>query len=518
MRVADTAMRDWLQSVLVDYGDNFLNSGQNLRQHPLMVVRTSPERAFADMRKQLIAQGFLPQDDIRTTVPDDLLYKQTPMPICRFDLTDFRLDTTRSSTPSRIPLNVPGNLVREYRFPTPYVFSYTVEWLARTFFTMNYLQEWLMGQFTQVGSGLAMRKLTLTYPKPWGQDHGTLEFESSTDASEIEVEEGRDRLLRKTATFSLYVWDYDLVGLTPEVTGVTNTDGVTGVPMVYSPGYDAVSPSATDDVGFYQGTKYLSTTTGGRVLNAEPVSVVHTYPYTTGTRIRQGGTPGPIDISGAQVVELAPLPLSGSSLVQGRLNIRWFDVADPTATPGNLVVSVVSRDSRLDSPSASVLQSREVSPSSNAATIEWFTRPASSNYFPPGIRLSLPAGETRTYRVSLDRYSVAVHALPDSTEILPPLDTSSVTVFSNVVGKRNAFRADVVNPNGATVTVDVYANSADVSPVYSETFSATFREIVAVFNGLVAHGKVVVTNVSGDPSVQVSRMTVSALAQFPYPA
>jgi len=518
LRIADTAVRDWLQTVLVDYGDNFLGSGRDLRNHPLMVVRTTPERAFADMRKQLVAQGFLDQDGSRSATPDDIYYKQLPLPICRFDMTDYRIDGTRAVTPARIPMNVPGNLVREYRFPVAYALSYTIEWISQTFMTMNYLQEWLMSQFTQVGSGVSMRKLVLTYPSPWGQDHATLELESVSDATETEVEEGRDRMVRRSATFTLYVWDYDLVGLTPEVPGQTNSQGIEGVPMVYSPHADGVSPSNTDDVGFYLGDTLFSSTTGGRVLNAEPVPVVHTYPYTTGTRLRAGGTPGPIDISGSSVIELAPLPLPGTSVVQGRLKIRWFDVADPTLTPGPLVFSVVSRDARDSTVAPTVVQSRQVSPTDNAATVEWYTQPAASGYFPPGTRLSVPAGDTRTYRVSLDRYSVAIHGAASAVTVLPPVGTTATQTFSNTVGRVNVFHADVSNPNGVSVTVDVYADAASLTPVYSETFTATAREITVAYKGLTATGKVVITNPSNDPSLQLSRVHASPLAQFPYPA
>lgn len=520
LRIADLAVRDWLRSVIIDYGDNFLGTGRNLRSHPLFVIRSAPERAFATMRDHLIKEQFIPPDPDRTEVPDDVRYKQTPFPLCRFDMTDFRLDTTRSGSPAKIPMNLPGNRVREYKFPTPYALSYTVEWRARTFFTMNHLNSWLMGQFTQQGSGVSQRKLVLNYRDPWGPEHATLELEAVSDSSEFEAEEFTDRLITRTATFTLYAWDPDLTGLEPDLSdgGQSDGNGLTGAPMAFFPSVDVINPSTSDDAGFFLGGVIGSATSTGRLFDVSPVPVYLTQPYTTGSRLRAGNTPGPIDIAGSTFIETMVIPGPASGLMTGLLKARWYDVADPEAPVGPLVFSVVNRDARTPTVS-NVLQISQIAAVDNAASFSWTTRPEASNNFPTAVRISVPNGDNRTYRVVLDRMAMGLQSLPVGVSVGPGIGPTFTATFAVNGGKRHLFRADIVNPDGVSLTIDIYDNDLSITPVATITTTATSGEILREFSaGTATVGKFTVTNGTSNANVSLTRVTVSPLAQPPYKA
>jgi hypothetical protein len=139
LRLYDEAIQAWLCQMTFDYGDR--EGGPDIQ--PLRVIKSSPERAFADYTRD-------------TNYADDLgeyeiAQDQIPLPIASFTRTDLTVDMNRFKS---VTNKYAGHLrqskdeIYQWRFPLPYSLTYQVDFWTRYESTLDAIRIWTALKFT----------------------------------------------------------------------------------------------------------------------------------------------------------------------------------------------------------------------------------------------------------------------------------------------------------------------------------------------------------------------------------
>lgn len=180
-RIYDEAMRDLLSQFLVDYGTI---SGERKSRHPILIIMSSPERAFAKMYQVLTRRGWVAGLTPEQILDDAQLYKTVPLPFLSIQRRDASLDFGRSNAPfifKRFEKFDDGTSV-DHPHPVPYDYNYDLTLWCKKQYTAIYFQEWIQ---SLIGDRGAAPQELFKYINlgVWGNQLHGIRFESVFETS-----------------------------------------------------------------------------------------------------------------------------------------------------------------------------------------------------------------------------------------------------------------------------------------------------------------------------------------------
>lgn len=191
----DKALLNFLCQMTFDYGAR--EDGPDIQ--PLRVVKASPERAFADLRRD---KDF--SDDV---TPYERAQEQVPLPIASFTRTDLTVDMTRfkSVTDKRVAhLRKEKDEIYQYRWPLPYNFTYQVDFWTRYESTLDAIRVWTSLKFLG-GNHLYLPVDFRDISRHYGIRNVFTQFGGLSDTSDLEPG-SEQRIIRATMTLDLQGW------------------------------------------------------------------------------------------------------------------------------------------------------------------------------------------------------------------------------------------------------------------------------------------------------------------------
>lgn len=495
------ALYAWLGTLQVDYGNFGQSFGlpedewRNLYNHPIFRVFSGPERATSDIRSLLIAQGFIAPDAALDQGHPEIQYSQRPMPMAVLRMADYAVSTELHLPPVRfMTLKSDGLMWKRYRWPTPFTATVSVEFMSKKQFTWDFIFEWLMGQFTQLGAGLNRRYLAVDFPQPYGTRYAALELEDISDNSDLEVSEGEERLIRKTVSLRLSCWDFDLIG--EEVPAVADIDIVRGEIAL-----------ADFELGVEGPTSPVVTGAPSVIYSHTPPPWFHFRERTTATLDDRTAPRWSCD--GDSVVETASLPFKDGTVVTGEMTLKCATVSGSVV---DVAVRVCSRDNG-DDGALTVLQTFTVTPDET-------TREASFTYrtyvdtvdHEVSIQLQ-PVSEANLHVVShvIARVTGA-NAVASGDRTQSNIGASrDVTVSGLTNGRAYAVRA-VVPDDAVGVTLTVYGDGGATETLSSATGTGEIVLYVAPTAGMLL---LRFTASPAAPTLTITGITVSRTVATP---
>ena len=194
----DDAVVDWVKTCpLKTVGDT------------LGVTFATPEVAFASMARQI---GVDPNKDPGFA---DLV----PLPFASVARTNVQFDPTRfrgnNTTWRRLGWAPGGDAIRRSKFPRPVNITYNVEVWARTRATLNTWQVWSAGQFESFEILIPIDFSAVD--AVWKSKVIPLVDEGIVDNSELETEDGQNRILRATQTITAQGWIFPEIEYVPVI-------------------------------------------------------------------------------------------------------------------------------------------------------------------------------------------------------------------------------------------------------------------------------------------------------------
>lgn len=182
----DQAFVDWLKTCpLRTIGDK------------LLVVFASPERAFGHA-KELLGDAAANAQDI----------SNLPLPILSVERGDITFDNRRFHGPKtllrRMAYATGGGTVKQAVFPSPASWIYRVSLWAKYRTTLNQWAVWRRLQFPSNERNLEIDFSPVD--ETWGSKIIPIFDEGLTDASELEAEDGSERILRSVQSIRLDGW------------------------------------------------------------------------------------------------------------------------------------------------------------------------------------------------------------------------------------------------------------------------------------------------------------------------
>lgn len=141
-RIYDTAVKEFLNGFLVDYGRI---SGSDKTRYPILSIMSTPERAFARMYSVLIRKGWINEATKSQTLDAAKLYKTVPLPFISFARKESTLDFTRSNAPfifNKFERMSDGSTI-DHPHPVPYDIVYEMTLWCKKRYTANFFEEWV---------------------------------------------------------------------------------------------------------------------------------------------------------------------------------------------------------------------------------------------------------------------------------------------------------------------------------------------------------------------------------------
>ena len=249
VRIHDHAIWTWLGKLLFHYPaiENTVNPALVIpekKDHPIIRVMASPDRAFAKIVDTLVAQNWIPSETgqaLRDLTDDNLAV--LPLPAMSFQRLDPRPDPELSNVPFTYRKSFYDCEKKRfvfYRWPKTWITDYTITFWSSRMFSKAFFLEWLMSEFGNIGAGIRETFIPVIHKEPWGTVTSRLQLSGDpADLSELEGEE--PRYMRSEFTVSLRTWitmpevlPEDLPGIADEC-GVRDGTGI-GIPIYYIEG------------------------------------------------------------------------------------------------------------------------------------------------------------------------------------------------------------------------------------------------------------------------------------------
>jgi hypothetical protein len=165
------------------------------------VVKSSPERAFADLRRD---------KDFSDEITDfEREQEQVPLPIASFTRTDLTVDMMRfkSVDAKRVSfLRKEKDELFQHRWPLPYNFTYQVDFWARYESTLDAMRVWTALKFTG-GNHFYLPVDFRDVSRHYGIQKVFTQFGGLSDTSDLEPG-SEQRIERATMTLDVQGWIY----------------------------------------------------------------------------------------------------------------------------------------------------------------------------------------------------------------------------------------------------------------------------------------------------------------------
>lgn len=192
----DKSICGWLSQMRFDYAPR--EEKPDIK--PLRVVKSSPERAFADIRRD---KSF--SKDVKDF---ERKQEQIPLPIATFTRSDLTVDMTRfkSVTNTRKVgfLRSDKDERFTWRFPLPYNFTYQVDFWTRMESTLDRIRVWAALRF--VGGSYFLLPVDLReVSRHYSIQNVFTQFGGISDTSDLEPG-SEQRLERATMTLDVQGW------------------------------------------------------------------------------------------------------------------------------------------------------------------------------------------------------------------------------------------------------------------------------------------------------------------------
>ena len=141
-RSYDICIRDVLAEFKVDYGTI---SGERKSRCPILIIMSTPERAFAKMYQVLVRKGWVAGVTEEQILDNAYLYKNVPLPFISIQRRDATIDFGRSKAPFIFEgfEKFKDGTVVDHPHPVPYDYNYDVTFWCKNQFSAIYFQEWI---------------------------------------------------------------------------------------------------------------------------------------------------------------------------------------------------------------------------------------------------------------------------------------------------------------------------------------------------------------------------------------
>ena len=191
----DKSLCAWLAQMQFDYGAR--EDAPVIE--PLRVVKASPERAFADLRRD---------KDFSDTVREyEVSQEHVSLPIASFTRTDLTVDMMRfKSVTNRHAAFLRGDKdeIYQWRFPLPYNFTYQVDFWTRYESTLDAIRVWTALRFTG-GNYFYLPVDFNEVSRHYGVQNVFTQFGGISDTSDLEPG-SEQRIERATMTLDVQGW------------------------------------------------------------------------------------------------------------------------------------------------------------------------------------------------------------------------------------------------------------------------------------------------------------------------
>lgn len=173
--------------------------------NPLLVVVTAGVTPLVNATIQPV--GVLQLD----VTGDEGNNKNRLFPVCSIQSEGVTASSDRFNGAAKLRMMTLNKTTYGNRkYPTPYERPYTINFMSPTKFTDNYINGWIMGQFSNTGAGVNERVIPVEFPAPWGMKYVTFSFDGISDSSDLEVSEHDRRIIRSTLSLRVNFYNFDL--------------------------------------------------------------------------------------------------------------------------------------------------------------------------------------------------------------------------------------------------------------------------------------------------------------------
>lgn len=197
LRRHDVAFYKWLGGLRVDYGAPadfptdfpFVTSYPTRQNFPILRTQATRERAFATVVDLLVSMGWINSgtaDQIRQKAGD---FAVLPLPVAVIERGDYEIDTQAASVPKRFFRSYFNQATLKWEshpWPATYFLPYRVTFWCSKRYTEAFMREWVMAQLGKLGAADNEVLIQVEHREPWGTQWQKLQYESSSDLSDLE--------------------------------------------------------------------------------------------------------------------------------------------------------------------------------------------------------------------------------------------------------------------------------------------------------------------------------------------
>ena len=142
VRLYDEAFVNIFQEFLVDYGNI---SGEQKKNHPILVVMAPQERAYAQMSQLLVRKKWIAGLTDQEQQDNANVFKVVPLPFISVQQKDYTIDPSRSKAPFIFEdfERFEDGTVVAHPHPVPYDITYDVTYWCKTRAASVFFQEWI---------------------------------------------------------------------------------------------------------------------------------------------------------------------------------------------------------------------------------------------------------------------------------------------------------------------------------------------------------------------------------------
>lgn len=201
LRIHDEVVNDWLGTLLVDYGEI---AGTPRLNHPILRVMAAPQRAFAEIVPLLVSQGWISGADAAEKSSNASAFAVVPLPLCSWERADPTPNLEASGVPKvfrRFGTDEFG-ANQAHRWPSTWKVTYRASFWSLKRYTDNYMLEWLMSQFGELGGAETELFLDVPHAEPHGTQKQALKLASVSREDDLEGEDNQ-RYYRFVADFEM---------------------------------------------------------------------------------------------------------------------------------------------------------------------------------------------------------------------------------------------------------------------------------------------------------------------------
>lgn len=195
----DTAFYLWLGRMRVDYGDPsdfpdgfpFKDAYPARQNFPILRTQATRERAFANVVSLLVSLRWISAgtaDQIRQSAGD---FSVLPLPIVTFERGDPEIDPTSGSVPKRFGrsrFDQTTGMWESHPWPATYFVPYRATFWCSKRYTEAFMREWVQSQLGLLGVADKEVLIPVVHRDPWGTQQQVLQFDGSSDLSDLEGE------------------------------------------------------------------------------------------------------------------------------------------------------------------------------------------------------------------------------------------------------------------------------------------------------------------------------------------